>query len=145
MIKDFYKSNSDLCKLSLKIGICSQPRQKILCLQRRLTLAVLTLCFTEASRWHFIAPRIPCPVAFPFLSASSALLSLLLFKTCFWGWISIEHTPSMRYYLWQEYLSYKPNDQVNEASGKVNSSCFQSLTDIMSRGCFILPMERAWV
>lgn len=139
MIKDFNKS--DLCKLSLKIGICSQPRQKIQCLQRCLTMAVLTLCFTEASRWHSIAPRVPCPVAFPFLSASSALLSLLLFKTCFWGWISSEHTPSMRCYLWQEYLSYKPNDQVSEASGKVNSSTFQWLTDIMSRGCFIFPKD----
>lgn len=30
-------------------------------------MAVLTLYFTEASRWHFIAPRVPCPVAFSFL------------------------------------------------------------------------------
>ena len=102
---------------------------------------VITLYFTEASRWHFIAPRVPCPVAFSFsFSASSPLLSLLLFKTCFWGWISREHTPSICY-PWQEYLSYKPNDQVSEACRKVNISSFQRLTDIMSCGCFILPKE----
>lgn len=34
MIKDFLKANSDLCKLSLKMEICSQPRQKIQYLKR---------------------------------------------------------------------------------------------------------------
>lgn len=105
-------------------------------------MAVLTLSFTEASRRHFIAPASlvlwPSPSSF---SASSALLSLLLFKTCFWGWISREHTPSMRCCPWQEYLSYKPNDQVSEACRKVNISSFHWLPDIMSCGCFILPKE----
>lgn len=140
MIVDFNKS--DLRKLSLKQEfVVSQGRKFSVPLEAALDNGGITLCFTEASRsgTHSTPRPLSCGLPLPFSFQCSPFPSPLSKPVSGDGFPS-EHTPSMRCYL-QEYLSYKPNDLVNEASGKVNSSTFQWLTDIMSRGCFIFPKD----